>query len=259
MRAVKIASAYDKVYNDECVLSFDTPFSPDGLYVSLSSFQGYGQRHVALDHEKTGTVLYVHLKWTKVLKETPPEEKEAPTRMAIGVEGGFNVNEEKFDVVKANALVIMPEGTRVALPCPALPEFVINAATALINKTSANAEQKEAHHGRSAGLAPAHAASHSGGPPACLEPAPGPERRTLAAWRPRRGCGAAVVPARRRFHLRDSRRPPSDGSTRLSRASTPRAWSSCRRTRRSRPTRPRGSARRAACARTCGSTCQTAT
>ena len=78
MRAVKVASAYDKVYNDECVLSFDTPFSPDGLYVSLSSFQGYGQRHVALDHEKTGTALYVHLKWTKVPKEAPPEDKEAP-------------------------------------------------------------------------------------------------------------------------------------------------------------------------------------
>jgi len=144
MRAVKVASAYDKVYNDECVLSFDTPFSPDGLYVSLSSFQGYGQRHVALDHEKTGTALYVHLKWTKVPKEAPPEDKEAPTRMAIGGEGGFNVNEEKFDVVKDHALVIMPESTRVPLPCPALPEFVINAVTALINKTSANAEQKEA-------------------------------------------------------------------------------------------------------------------
>mgnify|MGYP002004599449 CR=1 FL=1 len=146
MRAVKVASAYDKVYNDECVLSFDTPFSPDGLYVSLSSFQGYGQRHVALDHEKTGTALYVHLKWTKVPKEAPPEEKEkeAPTRMAIGGEGGFNVNEERFDVVKDNALVIMPESIRVPLPCPGLPEFVINAVTALINKTSANAEQKEA-------------------------------------------------------------------------------------------------------------------
>ena len=103
MRAIKVASAYDKVYNDECVLSFDTPFSPDGLYVSLSSFQGYGQRHVALDHEKTGTALYVHLKWTKVPKEEKPEEKEAPTRMAIGGEGGFNVNEEKFDVVKQRA------------------------------------------------------------------------------------------------------------------------------------------------------------
>ena len=47
-------------------------------------------------------------------------------------------------MVKDHALVIMPESTRVPLPCPALPEFVINAVTALINKTSANAEQKEA-------------------------------------------------------------------------------------------------------------------
>ena len=112
MRAIKVASAYDKVYNDECVLSFDTPFSPEGLYVSLSSFQGYGQRHVMLDHERTGNALYIHSKWTKVPKEVPSAAEadlKAPTRMAIGGEGGFNVSEEKFDVVKENSLVIMPE------------------------------------------------------------------------------------------------------------------------------------------------------
>ena len=28
-----------QVYNDECVYSFATPFSPGGLYVSLSNWQ----------------------------------------------------------------------------------------------------------------------------------------------------------------------------------------------------------------------------
>ena len=143
MRSVKVASAYDKVYNDECVFSFDTPFSPEGLYVSLSTFQGFGQRHVQLDHEKTGNQLYVHCKWTRIPKEKPAEEEAAPTRMAIGGEGGFAVDEEKFDVAKENALVIMPEGTRVPLPCVDLPEFVSNAVTALVNHTSATAEQAQ--------------------------------------------------------------------------------------------------------------------
>ena len=62
----KVASAYDAVYNDECMLSFDTPLSADGLYVSLTSFQGFGAEHVALDHEKTGNRLYVHFKHTRV-------------------------------------------------------------------------------------------------------------------------------------------------------------------------------------------------
>ena len=35
--AVRPAGAYDKVVNDECTFSFDTPFSPDGVYVSLGS------------------------------------------------------------------------------------------------------------------------------------------------------------------------------------------------------------------------------
>ena len=143
MRAIKVASAYDKVYNDECVLSFDTPFSPDGLYVSLSSFQGYGQRHVALDHEKTGTALYVHLKWNKVPKEEKPEEKEAPTRMAIGGEGGFAVDVEKWEIVKEHALVVMPQKASVALPNPELPEIVIQAANALIAKSSCLGEEQQ--------------------------------------------------------------------------------------------------------------------
>ena len=143
MRSVKMASAYDKVYNDECVFSFDTPFSAEGLYVSLSSFQGFGQRHVQLDHEKTGNQLYVHCKWTRIPKEKPAEDEAAPTRMAIGGAGGFAVDEEKFDVAKENALVIMPEGTRVPLPCVDLPEFVSNAVTALVNHTSATAEQAQ--------------------------------------------------------------------------------------------------------------------
>lgn len=39
MRGLKAPSHYDKVYKEECMYSFDTPFSPGGLYVNLKSFQ----------------------------------------------------------------------------------------------------------------------------------------------------------------------------------------------------------------------------
>ena len=79
-------TAYDRVCNDECTFSFDTPFSPDGLYVSLTSHQAFGKPHVGLDAERTGNKLYVHVKHTRVEKPPAPgAEAAAPTKLGIGV------------------------------------------------------------------------------------------------------------------------------------------------------------------------------
>ena len=48
------------------MFSFDTPLSPDGLYVNLTSFHGVGKDFLAMDHQRTAAALYVHQKWTKV-------------------------------------------------------------------------------------------------------------------------------------------------------------------------------------------------
>merc|ERR550514_900815 len=82
MRGIRVAGAYDKVFNDECLLSFDTPYSAGGLYVSLRSYQGFGADYVALDQQRTGNSLYLHLSWKKVPKavEEAAAEKDAPTR-----------------------------------------------------------------------------------------------------------------------------------------------------------------------------------
>ena len=107
MRGIRAAGAYDQVYNDECVLSFDTPFSPGGLYVSLANYRGFGKEYVAVDLARgSGKGLYVHLKWTKVEKEKPTDAA-APTKMAIGGEAGFQVDDDKFDVIKENAVVVL--------------------------------------------------------------------------------------------------------------------------------------------------------
>ena len=139
--AVRAVGAYDRVCNDECTFSFDTPFSPDGLYVSLGSYQAFGQQYVKLDHERTSNRLYVHVKHTRVAKPVPSEEEAAanPTKLGIGVAGGFALGEDKYDVIKEHGLVLFEGGAekvRVALPCPELPELIINACTSLINHTS---------------------------------------------------------------------------------------------------------------------------
>jgi ubiquitin carboxyl-terminal hydrolase 5/13 len=91
----------DRVRKAECVLSFDSPESPDGIFVNLSTFQGYGVDHVEQDSAKSGCKLYLNIRWKKIPKPTPPpEEAAAPTKLAIGVEGGFNTEEEQFDYEK---------------------------------------------------------------------------------------------------------------------------------------------------------------
>ena len=116
------------------MFSFDTPLSPGGLYVNLHSFHGVGRDYLELDHERTKNVLYLHQRWTKVPKPVPDDAPPAdPTKLAIGVEGGFNVDDDaKFDIVKTHALVVMPAGLEIPYPDQELPTVVCDACDAVL-------------------------------------------------------------------------------------------------------------------------------
>lgn len=62
----KTAGHYDKVWKDDCMLCFRSPLSPGGLYVNLATFEGFCRHHVGLDQARSGGVLYLHIKQTKV-------------------------------------------------------------------------------------------------------------------------------------------------------------------------------------------------
>ena len=48
------------------MFSFDTPLSAGGLYLNLSTWQAFSERHLPLDAERTGNKLYLWEKWHKV-------------------------------------------------------------------------------------------------------------------------------------------------------------------------------------------------
>jgi ubiquitin carboxyl-terminal hydrolase 5/13 len=135
--SLKIPSPHDKVYNDECAYSFASPFSEGGLYVNILSFLGFGAEFYLEDSEKSGCKLYLHEKFTQVPKSHPENE---PSKLAIGVEGGFAVG-SKYDVVKQYSLVVVGDSTRsnVSIPLPnqALPEFVSNVLQTIIDHAGA--------------------------------------------------------------------------------------------------------------------------
>lgn len=152
---LRLPTARDKVYKDECLFSFDSPFSSTGLYVNLSTWAGFGEQYYLEDAAKTGHKLYLHQKWDQVEKkkggdgddeeENTRDGAAAPevTTLAIGVPGGF-MSESKYDIIKTHALVVLTDGgpVSVPLPCAELPEFVSNILQAVIDHDGMRAKMQ---------------------------------------------------------------------------------------------------------------------
>jgi len=88
--------------------------------------QSAGADHLALDAARSASTLYLHEAWTKSIDAsaaTAPAKK--PDRLAIGVPGGFDGGEGGGPPTvthKASALVVLPAGLSLPLPCRALPD-----------------------------------------------------------------------------------------------------------------------------------------
>lgn len=139
LKNIKVPEVTDKVYKDECVYSFDTPESPTGLYISLSTFFGLGQDYVERYFRQTGNAVFLHILKTK--KEIPSENTDGPekkiTRLAIGTPGGFNPDQQKFTFEESYKIVVLPNFTSVPYPNEELPMLVQMSVKAVLEAESA--------------------------------------------------------------------------------------------------------------------------
>ncbi|XP_014477769.1 PREDICTED: ubiquitin carboxyl-terminal hydrolase 5 [Dinoponera quadriceps] len=138
---IRIPRPGDKIYKDECVYSFDTPDTPTGLYVSLTTFVGLGQDHVLRYHRQTGNPIFLHIKRTK--KEIPPAQQgDGPekkiTRLAIGTAGGFTPDQQKYTYHETYQIVILPNFATLAYPSSDLPEQLQLAVKVILEAESAS-------------------------------------------------------------------------------------------------------------------------
>jgi hypothetical protein len=108
------------------VLSFDSPESPNGLFVSLNTFQAFGNDYVEIDYSQNQNPLYLWIKWNKIAKPVVAKADGVPepTKLGIGIEGGFQVEEEPFEFEKTHFLAIMPSRVLIALPNVDLPDLI---------------------------------------------------------------------------------------------------------------------------------------
>ncbi|CAJ0956668.1 unnamed protein product, partial [Mesorhabditis belari] len=85
-------NADTKVYKDECIYCFNTPFFEGGLYVCLKTYCSFCPRHVAEYAAQNNCVAFIqHLsKKVKEIVENPAEPEQKISRLAVGIDGGFN-------------------------------------------------------------------------------------------------------------------------------------------------------------------------
>ncbi|AES66750.2 putative ubiquitinyl hydrolase 1 [Medicago truncatula] len=135
---VRIPEPTNRVYKQECCLSFDTPMSEGGLFIDMFNFLAFGKDYVGWNFEKTGNPVYLHVKKTK---KPVPEDRplKKPTLLAIGIDGGFDNNEADYE--ETHNIVILPDYVSLSYPSVELPEKVRLAADAIL--LDAGAERKE--------------------------------------------------------------------------------------------------------------------
>ncbi|KVI02211.1 Peptidase C19, ubiquitin carboxyl-terminal hydrolase 2 [Cynara cardunculus var. scolymus] len=118
---VRIPEPTNRIYKQECCISFDTPKSEGGLFVDMNTFLAFGKDYVGWNFEKTGNPVYLHIKQTKKpIPEDRPLKK--PTLLAIGIDGGFDNQELEYD--ETYNIVILPDYVTFPFPSVALPEKV---------------------------------------------------------------------------------------------------------------------------------------
>ncbi|XP_029694493.1 ubiquitin carboxyl-terminal hydrolase 5 isoform X1 [Takifugu rubripes] len=118
LSTIRVPKPGDRVHKDECALSFASPESEGGLYVCMNSFLGFGSQYVERHYARTGQRAYLHIKRTRKTKKEednnsgsghPPKKK--PTRLAIGIEGGFDVEQDQYE--EDIKVVILPDRQEV--------------------------------------------------------------------------------------------------------------------------------------------------
>uniref|UniRef100_A0A0K0ECA7 Ubiquitin carboxyl-terminal hydrolase n=1 Tax=Strongyloides stercoralis TaxID=6248 RepID=A0A0K0ECA7_STRER len=98
VKSINCCQLYDKVFKDECIYCFRTPYSKGGIFVCLNTFAGFCLKHVSDYINRFGKRTFLNIFRRKVEKEiTEPQEKIS--KLAIGVVGGADYDNTE-DVIE---------------------------------------------------------------------------------------------------------------------------------------------------------------
>ncbi|CAH8604042.1 unnamed protein product [Heterobilharzia americana] len=115
---VRVPRNEEKVFKDECPFYFETPEMENGVYICMRHFVAVGSKILRLYHEKTGCRAFLRYKIEKQFKEKGAGIQERPTKLAIGVHGGFDLPQDVYSVTEHWSLVRLPQGDSFEIPSP---------------------------------------------------------------------------------------------------------------------------------------------
>lgn len=113
----RVATPSDTVVHSECAFTFFTPFSngDEGIVVNLNTFAGTIPKLAFNATTKDNNSINdkdIFVRIVKERRQKPPPTTEdgtvaAPTKLAIGVEGGFSTGEDKYEVISKYSVVVL--------------------------------------------------------------------------------------------------------------------------------------------------------
>lgn len=138
MSKFRIPTIHDKVYKDECVFSYDTPYSSNGIYINLSTLLGYGKDYLEYDVKTNNGKVYLQLQYEQILNENLNNTSlnHVPSKLAIGTKDGFQDIQSTFDVIKHYAIVIVNSTDDIqsfTYPNNNIPEYISNVIEGILS------------------------------------------------------------------------------------------------------------------------------
>jgi ubiquitin carboxyl-terminal hydrolase 5/13 len=109
----RVATPKDSVLHSECAFTFHSPFTrDDGIVVNLQSFMGTIQE-LAFSNLYDEKALFLRVVKKRVQKLVAVSEDNLPTKLAIGVEGGFATDEDKYETMSTYSVVLLKKPNHV--------------------------------------------------------------------------------------------------------------------------------------------------
>ncbi len=106
----------DRVYKDECVYSYDTSESENGLFICLNTFISVSKEALPVHYSKTQSHLYLHVRTyrrqiinNEQRDDDQEPQKKKPSKLGIGIDGGFDLTDKQFYFENDYSLYVYPE------------------------------------------------------------------------------------------------------------------------------------------------------
>jgi len=147
----RVATPSDTVLHSECAFTFYNPFSTDqGILVNMNTFMGTIPELIFAGNPPQDRDIFLRIVKTSVERKDVDSNKDGedsasndkqPTKLAIGVEGGFSTDNDKYEIITKHSIVVMANMSKEIVfemffnddAKKILPETVVKSADSIIH------------------------------------------------------------------------------------------------------------------------------